>query len=232
MPRLINGERKIQKPRPENAGKLLIFCEGNTEFNYLMYFKTYLENNLHAQYSDIVIEPINANGDARRVYDYAEAFLADAANASRYFYFEKHLVFDCDAPDNIQEVVNLMNVSENEYILDYSNLMFETWLVMHFQDLIPDGDNRNRTIIRLMCEYLDIDRYTSKDKASPGTIGKILGSNANEKIRAAIKNAKELEAHWCSLGMREDVNIKEMNPSVAIYTLIERLMDEIVYLCG
>ena len=103
---------------------------------------------------------------------------------------------------------------------------------MHFQDLIPDGDNRNRTIIRLMCEYLDIDRYTSKDKASLGTIGKILGSNANEKIRAAIKNAKELEAHWCSLGMREDVNIKEMNPSVAIYTLIERLMDEIVYLCG
>lgn len=32
--------------------------------------------------------------------------------------------------------------------------------------------------------------------------------------------------------MRRDRNIKEMNPSVAIYELIERLLDEIVYLCG
>ncbi len=232
MPRLINGERKIQKSRPENAGKLLIFCEGNTEFNYLMYFKVYLENNLHVQYSDIVIEPINAKGDARRVYDYAEEFLADDVNASKYFYYEKHLVFDCDAPANIQEVVNLMLESDNEYILDYSNLMFETWLVMHFQDLSPERDNSNRTIIRLMCEYLRTDKYTSKDKAAPGTIGRIFGSNANEKIRDAIKNAKELEEYWNKLGMRRDRNIKEMNPSVAIYELIERLLDEIVYLCG
>ena len=75
MPRLINGERKIQKSRPENAGKLLIFCEGNTEFNYLMYFKVYLENNLHVQYSDIVIEPINAKGDAGEYMITQKSFL-------------------------------------------------------------------------------------------------------------------------------------------------------------
>lgn len=28
MGRLVNGERKITKPIPEHAGKLLIFCEG------------------------------------------------------------------------------------------------------------------------------------------------------------------------------------------------------------
>lgn len=39
MPRLVNGERKITNPRPENAGKLLIFCEGHTEYNYLDYFR-------------------------------------------------------------------------------------------------------------------------------------------------------------------------------------------------
>ena len=120
-----------KKDTKVKAGKLLIYCEGNTEFNYLMYFKVYLENNLHVQYSDIVIEPINAKGDSKRVYDYAEEFLADDVNASKYLYYEKHLVFDCDAPENIQEVVNLMLESGNEYILDYSNLMFETWLVMH-----------------------------------------------------------------------------------------------------
>ena len=43
MGRLVNGERKITKPIPEHAGKLLIFCEGSTEYNYMDYFKKYLE---------------------------------------------------------------------------------------------------------------------------------------------------------------------------------------------
>ena len=62
MPRLVNGERKIINPKPENAGKLLIFCEGATEYNYLEYFRNYIYNNLRAKYSDIVIEPINTKG--------------------------------------------------------------------------------------------------------------------------------------------------------------------------
>lgn len=51
--RLVNGERKINNPKPENAGSLLIFCEGSTEYNYLSYFKLYLEHNLKAHYSNI-----------------------------------------------------------------------------------------------------------------------------------------------------------------------------------
>lgn len=74
MPRLVNGERKITNPKPENAGKLLIFCEGYTEYNYLDYFKRYIDNNLRAKYSDIVIEPMNAKGNAMQVYNYAEDF--------------------------------------------------------------------------------------------------------------------------------------------------------------
>lgn len=71
MPRLVNGERKITNPKPENSGKLLIFCEGYTEYNYLDYFKRYIDNNLRAKYSDIVIEPMNAKGNAMQVYNYA-----------------------------------------------------------------------------------------------------------------------------------------------------------------
>ena len=66
MGRLVNGERKIISPKPEYAGKLLIFCEGFTEYNYLEYFKVYLENNLRAQYSEIILEPINTEGNAMR----------------------------------------------------------------------------------------------------------------------------------------------------------------------
>lgn len=232
MPRLVNGERKITNPKPENAGKLLIFCEGHTEYNYLDYFRSYIDNNLRAKYSDIVIEPINAEGNAMHVYNYAEEFLGIDENASKYLHYEKHLVFDCDAPENIQEVIALMKDSENDYILDYSNLLFETWLVMHFQNLEPGKDNSKRAILKLMRDYLDVTKYTKKMKASKGTIGKILGSNGNEKIRAAIENAKLLEKHWKDTGKDMDKDITQMNPAVDIYKLIERLLDEIVYLCG
>lgn len=232
MPRLVNGERKITNPRPENAGKLLLFCEGHTEYNYLDYFRSYIDNNLRAKYSDIVIEPINAEGNAMHVYNYAEEFLETDENASKYLHYEKHLVFDCDAPENIQEVIALMKDSENDYILDYSNLLFETWLVMHFQNLEPGKDNSKRAILKLMRDYLDVTKYTKKMKASKGTIGKILGSNGNEKIRAAIENAKLLEKHWKDTGKDMDKDITQMNPAVDIYKLIERLLDEIVYLCG
>ena len=232
MGRLVNGERKITNPRPENAGKLLIFCEGHTEYNYLDYFRSYIDNNLRAKYSDIVIEPINTEGNAMHVYNFAEEFLRVGENASKYLHYEKHLVFDCDAPENIQTVIGMMKESENEYILDYSNLLFETWLVMHFQNLEPDTDYSKRVIYKLMRDYLNVTRYTKKMKASKGTIGKILGSNGNERIRAAIENAKLLEKHWEDAGKDMGKNITQMNPSVEIYKLIERLLDEVVYLCG
>ena len=231
MPRLVNGERTITNPKPENAGKLLIFCEGYTEYNYLDYFRQYINYNLRAKYSDVVIEPINAEGNAMHVYDFAEDFLRDDENARKYVYYERHLVFDCDAPENIQEVITLMKHSDHQYILDYSNLLFETWLVMHFQNLKPDHDNSKRAIIRLMSQYLGVTTYKKK-KAEKGIIGQILGSNGNERIRSAIENAKLLEAYWKAEGKTMDKDIVEMNPSVDIYKLIERLLDEIVYLCG
>ena len=231
LPRLVNGERKIVNPKPENAGKLLIFCEGTTEYNYLDYFRQYINNNLKAKYSDIVIEPVKVGGNAMRVYDFAEEFLQNEVNSSKYLYYEKHLVFDCDAPEDIQSVLKMMKTSDNNFILDYSNLLFETWLVMHFQNLEAGVDVDKRSIIRAIRQHLNVTRYTTKTKSSKGTIGKILGSNGNEKIRMAIENAKVLEKHWKDVGCDMYKDIKKMNPSVEIYKLIERLLDEVVYLC-
>lgn len=156
MGRLVNAERKISDPKPENAGNLLIFCGGSTEYNYLWYFKSYLQYNLKVRYSNIILEPINAAGNAMHVYNYAEEFLKDDSNRKKYDLYEKHLVFDCDAPDNIEEVLRLMSLSEN---------------------------------------------------------------------------AKALEAYWAELGKTIPDHIKEMNPSVSVYVLIERLLDEIEYSC-
>lgn len=230
MGRLVNGERKITNPIPEHAGKLLIFCEGATEYNYMDYFKIYLENNLRIKYTDVVLEPINTRGNAKHVFQYAEEFLENDDNARKYALYEKHLIFDCDAPSDIQDVITEMTKSENEYILDYSNLLFETWLVMHFKEIEPGGDNEKIKIYKAMRDYLQVDNYGSKEKAAPGTIGAILGSNGNERIRAAIENARELERYWNEAGKIYQHDIKDMNPSVSIHNLIERLLDEIVYL--
>lgn len=81
----------------------MIFCEGSTEYNYLSYFKSYLEHNLKVQYSNIVLEPINAEGNAMHVFNYAEDFLKDDANRRKYDLYEKHLVFDCDALDKVRK---------------------------------------------------------------------------------------------------------------------------------
>ena len=232
MPRLVNGERKITTPKPENAGKLLIFCEGNTEYNYIKYLKDYLECHRHFQYSDIIIEQINTKGNAMHVYNYAEEFLNDDERARKYIYHEKHLIFDCDAPGNIQEVIRIMQASRHRYKLDYSNLLFETWMVMHFQTLKPEEKNGKREIIRLIRDYLGVPQYITRIKAAKGTIGKILGSNGNEKIRAAIENAKELERHWKREEKELSKDIIQMNPSVDVYKLIECLFDEIVYSCS
>ena len=58
MGRLKNNTRKITSERPIHVGKLLLFCEGATEYNYLEYLNQYLKNNVKARYSELVIEQI------------------------------------------------------------------------------------------------------------------------------------------------------------------------------
>lgn len=231
MGRLVNGQRMITNPIPEHAGKLLIFCEGSTEYNYMDYFKKYLENNMRVKYTDVVLEPINTEGNAMHVLRYAEEFLENDENARKYALYEKHLVFDCDAPEDIQSVVSEMLLSANDYTIDYSNLLFETWLVMHFEEITLDSKVSKSGIYEKMRDFLQVDHYGSKEKAAPGTIGALLGNNGNEKIRAAIVNARKLEQYWTEAGKSFHHNIHEMNPSVRIHDLVERLLDEVQYLC-
>lgn len=231
MGRLVNGERKIYKPIPEHAGKLLIFCEGSTEYNYMDYFKKYVENDKKIKYTDVVLEPINTEGNARHVLQYAEEFLSDEQNTRKYALYEKHLIFDCDAPDDIKTVISDMMNSENDYVLDYSNLVFETWLVMHFQEMKNESRKTKSQIYSTMRDYLRVENYGSKEKAAVGTIATLLGSNGGEKIRDAIKNAKELEEYWKKEEKTFQQDIKDMNPSVSIHNLVERLIDEIEYSC-
>ena len=74
-------------------------------------------------------------------------------------------------------------------------------------------------------------KYTSKVKASRGTIASILGNEGNIKIRQAIDNAKELQKYWSDHNYEYYNNVKIMNPSTSIHELVEVLLDEIEDVC-
>ena len=206
MGRLKNSVRIVTNERPIHAGKILIFCEGSTEFNYFEYLNNYLKNNVKSRYSELVIEQIetiDTKGNAQNVFNYAETFLGTNDNARKYSLYEKHLVFDCDDPKDIQSVIQQMKDSVNDYILDYTCLLFETWLVMHFMHLRVTDNVKKLAIISYMREHLGISRYKSKIKAAPGT------------------------ENDCAY----DIDVKEMNPSTNVHLLVEVILDEIQTIC-
>ena len=82
-----------------------------------------------------------------------------------------------------------------------------------------------------MSIFLGVDNYGSAEKADAGTIKKLLSDDGNKRIRDAVENAKALEQYWSQMGKTIPDQIKEMNPSVSVHILIERLLDEIEYSC-
>ena len=118
-----------------------------------------------------------------------------------------------------------MKNSVHDYVLDYSCLLFETWLVMHYMHLAVTDDVKKGKILSRIREYLGVKKYTSKVKASRGTIASILGNEGNIKIRQAIDNAKELQKYWSDHNYEYYNNVKIMNPSTSIHELVEVLLD-------
>ena len=97
----LSKKRKIEIQR-QNIGKVIIFCEGETEKHYFDYFANIIDKN---KYTDIEIRTECASGNANRVLNFANEFLDEEENNRKYTYYKKNLVFDCDAPKNIQAVI-------------------------------------------------------------------------------------------------------------------------------
>ena len=56
MGRLVNGVRTIENPRPRHIGKLLVFCEGSTEYNYFSYLNNYFRIPCFYIMSQVIIQ--------------------------------------------------------------------------------------------------------------------------------------------------------------------------------
>jgi hypothetical protein len=223
MPRTLLPSQRLKEIKKQNIGHILIFCEGSTEHNYMDYFAQII-NKKENKYTDIIVELEVAGGNARRVLRYADAFLMDDDNNRKYTLYKKYLVFDCDNPKDIQTVINDANASNNEYELLVSNFLFETWLLMHYEN-IGEGLHKSKTYRRLE-EHLALDRLAySKKKNSRGLIRKIIEGKNN--VDNAIQYARKIDGEHLAKGENLNTSIKKMNPYSNVYKLVEQFMVEI-----
>ena len=197
-----------------NLGKIILFCEGKTEKYYFDYFADII-NKDSGKYNDVIILTQNAKGNAQAVLNFAESFLSEEKSNREYSKHEKYLVFDCDAPPNIDSVICNAQQSTNDYILLVSNHFFETWLLMHFED-IDEALSKRKTYERLS-NHLS----AHYEKARKGLTREIL---QNGDINKAIEFARSLEKAYSSNGKSISSSIHEMNPYSNVYTLVEQLL--------
>lgn len=205
--------------RPSNLGKVLLFCEGQTEVCYFEYFAEIIRKNRN-KYAHLDIESIPANGNAQQVLNFAEDFLRDEDNMQKYLLHEKHLVFDCDAPREIEKVLRNMLASTNDFALSLTNLLFETWLLMHFEQVEPEYSNSKRVIGERLSYALGRE-YT---KADSGVIRQIIGNG--DTLRNAISHAHVLEERYSQKELVYETDIRQMNPFTTVHLLMERILLE------
>ncbi|MDD2375357.1 MAG: RloB family protein [Eubacteriales bacterium] len=198
--------------RDANIGHMIIFCEGMTEKLYLEYFVSIINKN---KFNDITIKIESAKGNASRVLKYADSFLADESNNRKYSNYKKFLVFDCDSPPNIQKTINKMLASPNQYDILASNLLFETWLLMHFENV------NTKVSQKYIYEKLSQHLNHEYEKANPGVIREIL---ANGNIEEALRNAENLSVKYSQRGLNICKSIKDMNPYTNVNELVEQLL--------
>ena len=210
MGRTLLRQREIEQ-KELYIGKILIFCEGYTEKNYFEFFKKLIKD----KFSNIVIETETVGSNARAVYNYAESFLKNDQNISKYAVYDKYLVFDCDAPDDILDVIDDAKSSANQYQLLISSLLFECWLLMHIE-ILPAAPLRKKAI----GDKLDLDDYENH-KDDEGIIAKIIKGQDN--LSNAIQNARDLRELYQTQGETIETIIDKYLPYSEVYELVEQL---------
>lgn len=203
--------QRLSETKKTNIGRIIIFCEGKTEKYYFDYFAEIIKKN---KYTDIEVILETANGNAKTVLNCADKFMSDDKHNQKYNNYGKYLAFDCDAPSDIQAVM----LEAMGYELLISNYLFETWLLMHFEDV--NEKISKKEIYQRLSSHL----HSTYSKGHKGKTREIV---QNGDIEKAIDNARILEKRYIAEGKSIFTNIKDMNPFTSVYKLIEQFMIEI-----
>ena len=214
MARLQLSQQRVTAAKKLNIGKVILFCEGNTEKYYFDYFAQIINKNEN-KYNNVIIATEAANGNAQTVLNHSIDFLSIEANNRLFSNYGKYLVFDCDAPQDIASVITQAKANTNNYHLLVSNHFFETWLLMHFEE-VDEKLSKRKTYERLS------SHLTSQYKK--GQKGRTREIILNGNVEKAIENARTLENQYIQLGKSIYDSIDDMNPYSNVYTLVEQLM--------
>ena len=121
------------------------------------------------------------------VLNFANEFMNNERHNQKFNTYGKYLAFDCDDPPDIQSVV----LAATEYELLISNHLFETWLLMHFED-VEEKISKNEIYRRLS--------FHLRGTYSKGHKGKTREIVQNGNIEKAIDNASALEKQYDAEG--------------------------------
>lgn len=75
MARLQLSQQRVTAAKKLNIGKVLLFCEGNTEKYYFDYFAQII-NKDENKYNNVIIATEAANGNAQTVLNHSIDFLS------------------------------------------------------------------------------------------------------------------------------------------------------------
>lgn len=193
--------RRLSETKKTNIGHIIIFCEGKTEKYYFDYFAGIIKKN---KYTDVEVILETANGNAQTVLNCANEFMTREEHNQKFSNYAKYLAFDCDDPPDIQAVVG----AAAEYELLISNHLFETWLLMHFEDV--EKKISKKEIYRRLSSHL----HSVYSKGHKGKTREII---QNGNIERAIDNARVLEKQYVDEGKSVFTSIKDMNPFTSVY---------------
>lgn len=210
--RTILSASRAKNIKHTNIGHMILFCEGLTEKYYFEYFTDIIEKN---KFNDVRIEIESADGNSSRVLKFEDCYLAVEDNNRKYSNYKKYLVFDCDAPPNIQSIIDKIRLSDNGYEMLISNYLFETWLLMHFEN-VTEKISKEQTYKRLSKHLV-----TEYKKASTGLIREVIYKG---NIEEAMKNAEDLAEKYLKEGVNIYNSIENMNPYTNVNILIEQLL--------
>jgi len=211
MARTVLSKSRLTEMKRANVGRIIIFCEGKSEKHYFDYFAEILQKS---RYTKVKVVLEDAGGNAQAVLDYANAYMSKEENIRAFSTYGKYLAYDCDSPPGIQAVI----IDSIGYDLLISNHLFETWLLMHFEELDTKLTKR-QTYAKLSGHIRNSYR-----KGRKGITREII---QNGEIEKAIDNARKLDERYESEGKSVFSDIKEMNPYTNVYNLVEQLVAEI-----
>ncbi|MOA18031.1 hypothetical protein D3C78_1383160 [compost metagenome] len=129
-------------------------------------------------------------------------------------------MFDCDAPNDIEKVIQDMLASNSNFTLSLTNLLFETWLLMHFEQVESDYSKSRKIIYQRLSHALGKEY----EKADSGLIRQIIGNG--DTLRNAISHAHTLEKRFNDQEMIYSKDIQQMNPFTTVHLLMERILME------